>query len=112
MPNAPVHHVVTLNYGSPFSADPPKIQVKPGDTISFRLGQGLANGKIRVTFKASDQGRFSTRVFNGGDPDVRVTGNVTQTVTTTYHCELRGVNDEVVAESQEIGGEVELVPRT
>jgi len=101
-----VHHVVTLNYGSPFSADPPKIQVKPGDTISFRLGQGLANGKIRVTFKASDQGRFSTPVFNGGDPDVRVTGAV---VKTTYHCELL-VDGAVVRESQEVGGEIEPVP--
>jgi hypothetical protein len=103
MPNAPVHHEVTLNYGSPFSANPPTIKVKPADTISFRLGQGPANGKIRVTFKASDQGRFSTRVFNGGDPNVRVTGAV---VKTTYHCELL-VNGAVVAESQENGGEIE-----
>ncbi len=108
MPNAPVHHVVTLHYGSPFSADPPKIQVKPGDTISFRLGQGPANGKIRVNFKTSDHARFSARVFNGGDPNVRVTASV---VPTTYHCELL-VNGAVVAESQEIGGEIEPVSGT
>jgi hypothetical protein len=72
------------------------------------LGQGLANGKIRVTFKASDQGRFSTHIFNGGDPNVRVTGNV---VKTTYRCELL-VNGAVVAESQEIGGEIEPVSGT
>jgi len=106
MPNAPVHHVVTLNYGSPFSANPQRIQVKPGDTISFRLGTGPANGRVKVTFKASDQARFSTRVFNGGDPDVRVNANV---VPTTYHCELL-VNGTVVAESQEVGGEIEPAP--
>jgi hypothetical protein len=56
-----------------------------------------------VTFKASDQGRFSTRVFNAGDPHVRVTGNV---VPTTYRCELL-VDNVVVAQSAEIGGEIE-----
>jgi hypothetical protein len=107
------HHIVTLNYGPgpTFSADPLLITVKQGHTISFKLGNGPANGKIRVTFKASDQGRFSTQVFNDGDPDVRITGNVSQTVRTTYHCALL-VNGDVVAQSAETGGELELVPGT
>ncbi|SRR5258706_3748388 len=107
------HHIVTLNYGpgTTFTADPRLITVKQGHTISFKLGNGQPNGKVRVTFKPSDQGRFSTQVFHDGDPDVRVTANVTQTVRTTYLCELL-VNDKVVAHSADAGGEVELAPGT
>ena len=55
MPNAPVHHLVTLNYGSPFSADPPTIKVKPADTISFSLLQGGIKLRCRVVAKNRDR---------------------------------------------------------
>jgi len=104
-------HAVTLNYTpdpndpkkSTFTANPRSIHVKRGQTIGFKLGAGPYNGKIRVTFKDSDAGRFSTHVFQDGDPHVEVTGDV---VKTTYHCQLL-VNGEVFAESAETGGEIE-----
>ena len=105
------HHPVTLNYdGATVTAVPRKIQVKPEHTISFKLGAGPANGKIRVTFQPSDQGRFSTQVFNDGDPDVIVTAAV---VATTYQCALL-VDNVVVAQSSDTtgGGEIEPVTGT
>ena len=109
-------HPVTLNYTedpndpkkSTFTASPRRIHVKPGQTIGFKLGAGPNNGKIRVTFKNSDAGRFSTHVFQDGDPHVQVIGDVVQT---TYHCELL-VKGEVVAASDENGGEIEPVRGT
>lgn len=111
------HHVVTLNYTpdpsdpkkGTFVADPRRLVAKKGHSISFKLGKGPANGKVRVMFKPSDQARFSAPVFNDGDPQVSVIGDAA--LTTTYHCELL-VDGKVVAESQEFGGEVELAPGT
>jgi hypothetical protein len=115
-PQAPPDHPVTLNYGvdpsdpskTTFTANPRKIQVKPGQTIGFKLGAGPSNGKIRVTFKDSDTGRFLPMVFEDGGPHVEVRAEVEPT---TYSCELL-VNNQPVAQSGDTGGEIEPAPRT
>jgi hypothetical protein len=107
-------HVVTLNYAGPpptFTADPPSVKVnKNGETISFKLGVGPPNGKVRVTFSSGDRGRFSRPVFNDGDAPVTVQGKGAGHKT-TYRCELL-VDGKVVAASADAGGEVELPPGT
>ena len=89
-------HTVTLNYSANgFTADPPKIKVKLGQTIQFKLGAGPANGTVRVTFK--DPQFFSAKLFHSGDSDMRVTGKPSPT---SYRCELLVAGD-VVAHSAE-----------
>src|SRR5437016_5798525 len=101
-------HVVTLNYAGPpptFTADPRSFKVnKNGETISFQLGVGPPNGKVRVTFSAGDRGRFSAPVFNDGDAPVTVQGKG-EAHTTKYLCELL-VNGSVIPTSADAGGEI------
>lgn len=96
------NHTVQLNYASlGFTPNPNPIQVQVGDTISFRLGNGPANGKIRITFKHPEF--FSAAQFLDGDSDIHVTKNLTPT---TYHCELL-LDGQVVAQSKKgAGGDI------
>jgi len=116
-------HNVRLNY-APTGQPPPNditfapdaannpIRVRLGHTISFRLGVGPPNGKVRVTFAqpqffstAKPDFQQTGRV-DDGDGDVRVIAALPPGSRTTYHCELL-VNGVVTAQSQEnAGGEV------
>src|SRR2546425_198288 len=101
------HHEITLNYvpgpnpgdEAQFRPDQNPIAPRQGDTISFTLGAGPANGRIRVTFAAPN--RFSAPRFNHGDAPVTVAHSIASP--TTYHCELL-VNGNVVASSHENAG--------
>ena len=87
-------HTVQLNYTSDgFKPTPNPLKVKPGQTITFRLRTGPANGKILITF--NDPQFFSAAQFHEGDGDIHVTANPTPT---TYECELL-VDGQVVAQS-------------
>ena len=92
-------HTVQLNYANnSFTPTPNPIKVRPGQTISFQLGAGPANGKLRITFR--DPQFFSAAQFQHGDGDIRVTA---KPAPTTYHCELL-VDGLVVAQSREHAG--------
>src|SRR5947208_2579480 len=99
-----MHHPVILNYAANAVAnagdvgdvhpDPDPVKVRDGHTISFKMGTGPPEGKVRVSF--TDPQFFSVAHFNEGDANVRVTALPTPT---TYLCELL-VNGEVVASSK------------
>ena len=103
-------HDVTLTYGpgNAFSADPPSIAVRQGETIAFHLADASLPGTIRITFH--DPGFFSSRkqhfrqdgVFLSSDGEVTVAQALTRR--TTYHCELLGANNQVIGHSHENGG--------
>lgn len=82
-----------------FEADPPKIAVKKGQTISFAKADGSVPGTIRVTFH--NTGMF-TPLQTDGTKDVTVTA---EPVETTYHCELLD-GGKTIAQSREHGGDV------
>lgn len=99
------NHDVVLNYDverNNVVPHPNPVKINKNDTISFRLGQGPQNGKIRVKFAAP--AIFSAGHFDHNDPAVHVTGDP---VPSTYHCELF-LNGARVAESAEgAGGQIE-----
>jgi hypothetical protein len=116
---------IKLNYtptGNPapndmdFRPDVNPIHVRPGQTISFKLGNGPANGKIRLTFVAphffrtGDPNFHQTGKFHDGDGDVHVTAAIPNGTKTTYHCELL-VDGVPLAQSHESPGG-EIVPDT
>lgn len=114
-------HNVKLNYmatGNPppnetqFMPDLNSILVHPGQTISFQLGSGPANGKIRITFadphffSTVDPAFHSTGRFNDGDGDVRVVTALPHR--TAYHCEL--LVDGLVQAESAVGAGGEILP--
>lgn len=102
-------HNVTLNYGpGGFLPDLDPIPVKRGQTIAFRLGQAPSGARMRLTFH--DRQFFATShpefakagVFHQGDGDVRIVATLPGP--TTYHCELRDSNGDLIAQSIENRG--------
>jgi hypothetical protein len=107
-------HNVKLNYTpTGFTPDPNPIKVRKDQTISFQLGQGPKNGKVRITFAqpqffSTARPHFQqTGRVDDGDGDVRVVADLPKGSRITYHCELL-VDDVVLAQSQEnAGGDVQ-----
>lgn len=67
-----------------FMADPPVLQIAPGDSISFQLGAESPKGEILVTF--DEPQFFSAPQFRAGDPPVTLSGKLSHR--TFYKCEL------------------------
>jgi hypothetical protein len=105
-------HEVTLMYAANgFAANPPKIKVRPGQTIAFSLAPGSLKGKIRVVFEkkqffATKREKFKEDgTFFGGDGDIKVTAALSGP--TSYECELLDDQGKVIAKSPKAkGGEV------
>ncbi|HEY2012612.1 MAG TPA: hypothetical protein VGH38_03875 [Bryobacteraceae bacterium] len=106
-------HVVKLHYtknpdpnGKPlFKPEPQTIFVKTGHTISFQKADESVPGSIRITFQSPE---IFSAPETDGSMDVKVTGTP---ITTTYHCELIGLDGTSVAHSNEkTGGGGDIKP--
>ena len=99
------HHTVTLNYQvdtvtrpripGVFKAVPDPVRVRPGDTLSFKLGVAPPNS----TFKVKIQGSGLVSPDEVHDSLTKVT--VHRAASTKYHCQLLDSTGKVVAESTE-----------
>lgn len=99
------HHSIVLNYTPQgFLADPDNIAVEPEDTVSFQLGVGPSDGKIRVRFR--DPNFFSRSEFLNGELPVRLQGAGPRHLHYDCHLFVNGV--EVQQPAAPPGGGLEL----